>query len=141
RATVGTPNSPEAEDLSGLRITDAASMEEAAYWFLDQGASAVVLKGGHAEFRKGVDLFLDREGVRLLSGNVYAFPDVHGSGCCFASAVAAYIALGHPVFSAVEQAKVFIDGAMRYAVEYAPGRFTMNPNWREHQEYPVLLER
>ena len=141
RATVVTPNIPEAEELSGLRITDAASMEEAAYWFLDQGASAVVLKGGHAEFRKGVDLFLDREGVRLLSGNVYAFPDVHGSGCCFASAVAAYVALGYPVFSAVEQAKVFIDGAMRYAVEYAPGRFTMNPNWREHQEYPVLLER
>lgn len=135
RASVVTPNIPEAETLSGVAITDAESMADAACWFLDCGAEAVVLKGGHATFRKGVDVFLDQNGVRLLSGNVYPFPDVHGSGCCFASAIASYIALGCPVFSAVEQAKEFVDGAIRYAVEYAPGRFTMNPGWRDHQGY------
>ena len=139
RASVVTPNIPEAESLSGIAITDAASMEDAAGWFLDRGAGAVVLKGGHAAFRKGVDVFLDRNGMRLLSGNVYPFPDVHGSGCCFASAIASYIALGYPVAEAVERGKEFVDGALRYAVEYAPGRFTMNPEWREHQEYTKVV--
>ncbi|HJK78588.1 MAG TPA: bifunctional hydroxymethylpyrimidine kinase/phosphomethylpyrimidine kinase [Methanocorpusculum sp.] len=141
RASVVTPNIPEAESLSGIAITDAASMEDAAGWFLDRGAGAVVLKGGHAVFRKGVDVFLDRNGMRLLSGNVYPFPDVHGSGCCFASAIASYIALGYPVAAAVERGKEFVDGAIRYAVEYAPGRFTMNPGWREHITYTKISSR
>ncbi|HJJ97337.1 MAG TPA: bifunctional hydroxymethylpyrimidine kinase/phosphomethylpyrimidine kinase [Methanocorpusculum sp.] len=141
RASVVTPNIPEAETLSGIAITDAESMEDAAGWFLDRGAGAVVLKGGHAAFRKGVDVFLNRNGVRLLSGNVYPFPDVHGSGCCFASAIASYIALGYPVAEAVERGKEFVDGAIRYAVEYAPGRFTMNPGWREHTTYTKISSR
>lgn len=134
RASVVTPNIPEAEDLSGIAVTDAESMEDAASWFLDRGAEAVVLKGGHAGFRKATDVFLDRSGMRLLSGNVYPLPDVHGSGCCFASAIASYIALGYPLWDAVELAKEFVDGAIRYAVEYAPGRFTMNPRWREYRK-------
>lgn len=130
RATVVTPNIPEAEALSGILITDETSMEDAAYWFLDQGAEAVVLKGGHAAFRKGVDVFLHKDGMQLLSGNVYPYSDVHGSGCCFASAIAAYIARGCPVPEAVRRGREFVDGALRYAVEYAPGRFTMNAGWR-----------
>ncbi|HJJ99649.1 MAG TPA: bifunctional hydroxymethylpyrimidine kinase/phosphomethylpyrimidine kinase [Methanocorpusculum sp.] len=141
RASVVTPNIPEAESLSGIAITDTESMEDAAGWFLDRGAGAVVLKGGHAAFRKGVDVFLHRSGMRLLSGNVYPFPDVHGSGCCFASAIASYIALGYPVTEAVERGKEFVDGAIRYAVEYAPGRFTMNPGWREHTTYTKISSR
>jgi hydroxymethylpyrimidine/phosphomethylpyrimidine kinase len=137
RAAIVTPNIPEAEILSGITIVDAESMEEAACWFLDCGARAVVLKGGHAAFRKGVDVFLDRDGTRLLSGNVYPFSDVHGSGCCFASAITAYIALGCPIFTAVKLAKEFVDVAIRYAVEYSPGRFVMNPGWREHREYKI----
>ncbi|HJJ98636.1 MAG TPA: bifunctional hydroxymethylpyrimidine kinase/phosphomethylpyrimidine kinase, partial [Methanocorpusculum sp.] len=68
--------------------------------------------------------------LQLLSGHVYPFSDVHGSGCCFAAAIASYIALEYPVAEAVKRGKEFVDGAIRYAVEYAPGRFTMNPGWR-----------
>jgi hydroxymethylpyrimidine/phosphomethylpyrimidine kinase len=137
RATVVTPNIPEAETFSGITITDAKSMEEAARWFLDCGAETVVLKGGHATFRKGVDVFLDRNGMRLLSGNAYPLPDIHGSGCCFASAIAAYVALGHPTFAAVKRAKEFVDVTIQHAVEYAPGRFSMNPGWREYLEWKM----
>lgn len=135
KTTVATPNLPEAEALSGIRITDAESMEQAAYAFLDMGAEAVVVKGGHASFRTGTDLYADRDGILLLEGNRYPFADVHGSGCCFASAIAAHIALGHPVREAAERAKAFTDGAIRYAVEYAPGRYAMNPDWKTHRTY------
>ncbi|HJK01169.1 MAG TPA: bifunctional hydroxymethylpyrimidine kinase/phosphomethylpyrimidine kinase [Methanocorpusculum sp.] len=134
-ASVVTPNIPEAEALSGIAITNAESMKNAAEWFLDCGADAVVLKGGHAAFRKGVDVFLDRNGVQLLSGNVYPFSDVHGSGCCFSAAMTAYIARGYSITDAAKLSKEFVDGAMQYAVEYAPGRFTMNSRWREHTTY------
>ncbi|MDR3101784.1 MAG: bifunctional hydroxymethylpyrimidine kinase/phosphomethylpyrimidine kinase [Methanocalculaceae archaeon] len=135
RAVVVTPNIPEAAMLSSIEITDAASMEEAAGWFFDCGAKAVVIKGGHADFRKATDVFLDRDGIMLLEGTVYPFADIHGSGCCFAAAIAAHIALGCPVREAVGKAKEFVNWAIRYAVEYAPGRFTMNPGWKEHETY------
>ncbi|MDU9377011.1 Hydroxymethylpyrimidine/phosphomethylpyrimidine kinase [Methanocorpusculaceae archaeon Sp1] len=135
RASVVTPNLPEAKVLSGIDIVDAASMEEAAHWFLDLGAKSVVIKGGHADFRKATDVFADKNGTVLLHGNVYPLEDVHGSGCCFASAIASHIALGYPVRDACSEAKSFVDSAIRYAVEYAPGRFTMNPGWQQHTSY------
>ncbi len=135
RAAVITPNLPEAKVLSGIEITDAESMGAAANWFLDLGAKSVVIKGGHAGFRKATDVFADKEGIVLLHGNVYPFEDVHGSGCCFASAIASHIALGYPVREAAVLAKEFVDAAIRYAVEYAPGRFTMNPGWQQHISY------
>lgn len=139
RASVVTPNLPEAQMLSGISITDAESMECAAGWFLDHGAAAVVIKGGHAGFRKATDVFVDRDGTLLLSGTVYPFEDVHGSGCCFASAIASYLALGCSARDGAMRAKEFVDGAIRYAVEYAPGRFTMNPGWREHETYRKII--
>jgi hydroxymethylpyrimidine/phosphomethylpyrimidine kinase len=135
RTTVITPNLPEAAALSGITIADAESMEEAAYWFIDHGAKAAVIKGGHAYFRLGTDVFADKNGMMLVEGEVAPFTDVHGSGCCYASAIAAHIALGYPVREAVCEAKKFVSGAIKYSWEYAPGRRTMNPGWQQHKTY------
>ncbi|HJJ38247.1 MAG TPA: bifunctional hydroxymethylpyrimidine kinase/phosphomethylpyrimidine kinase [Methanocorpusculum sp.] len=135
RTTVITPNLPEAAALSGITIADAESMEEAAYWFIDQGAQAAVIKGGHAHFRLGTDVFADKNGMMLVEGEVAPFTDVHGSGCCYASAIAAHIALGFPVREAVCEAKKFVSGAIKYSWEYAPGRRTMNPGWQQYKTY------
>ncbi len=135
RTTVVTPNIPEATLISGIKITDAESMEQAACWFLDNGAQAAIVKGGHASFRLGTDVFVDRKGTMLVSDEVAPFVDVHGSGCCYASAIAAHIALGYPVREAVMRAKKFVSGAIKYSWEYAPGCRTMNPFWQQHQTY------
>ncbi len=135
RADVTTPNLLEAEYLSGIKITDAHSMEKAGEWFLDAGAKAVVLKGGHASFRRGVDLYMDAAGAVLVEDEVLPFTDIHGSGCCYASAIASYISLGSEVFDAVCEAKKFVTGAIKYSIEYSPGRRTMNPMWQIHKDY------
>ncbi len=135
RTTVITPNLPEAAALSGITITGPESMEEAAYWFIDHGAKAAVIKGGHAYFRLGTDVFADKDGIMLVEGEVAPFTDVHGSGCCYASAIAAHIALGYPTRDAVFEAKKFVNGAIQYSWEYAPGRRTMNPGWQQHKTY------
>ena len=133
--TVITPNIPEAAVISGIKIIDPESMEQAAYWFIDHGAETAVIKGGHAMFRLGTDVFADRSGTLLVEGEVAPFTDVHGSGCCYASAIAAHIALGYPVREAVLEAKKFVTGAIKYSWEYVPGRRTMNPGWQQHQTY------
>ena len=68
RTTVITPNLPEAAALTGITITGPESMEEAAYWFIDHGAIAAVIKGGHAHFRLGTDV--DKNGMMLVEGEV-----------------------------------------------------------------------
>ena len=135
RADITTPNLLEAEYLSGIEITSEKRMEKAAEWFLDAGAKAVVVKGGHAEFRRGVDLYMDKNGMTLIEDEVLPYSDIHGSGCCYASAIASYIALGYPVYEAVVEAKKFVTGAIKYSVEYCKGRRTMNPFWQIHQTY------
>ena len=133
--TVVTPNLPEAAALSGIKITDAESMEQAAFWFIDNGAKSAVVKGGHAFFRLGTDVYADKDGLMLVEGEVSPFTNVHGSGCCYASAIAAHIALGYPVREAVIEAKKFVSGAIKYSCEYAPGRRTMNPGWQQYKTY------
>lgn len=139
RADIATPNMLEAEYLSGIEITSAASMEKAAEWFLDAGAKSVVVKGGHASFRRGVDLYMDVAGTSLVEDEVLPFSDIHGSGCCYASAIASYIAKGLSVKDAVFEAKRFVTGAIKYSVEYSPGRRTMNPMWKMYQTYDYVI--
>lgn len=134
-ATLVTPNLPEASVISGIKITDAESMEQAAYWFIDHGAKAAIVKGGHAVFRLGTDVYVDKDGMMLVEGEISPFTDVHGSGCCYASAIAAHIALGYQLRDAVFEAKKFVSGAIKYSWEYAPGCRTMNPGWRQYKTY------
>mgnify|MGYP003290646645 CR=1 FL=1 len=71
----------------------------------------------------------------MIEDEILPYSDIHGSGCCFASAIASYIALGYPVYDAVAEAKKFVTGAIKYSVEYCKGRRTMNPFWQIHQTY------
>ena len=101
---VVTPNIPEAEILSGRRIASIEDARAAAFEIHQSGASAVVITGGHApgdaDRRPAVRrrLFTELHTTRIDT------PNTHGTGCTFASAIAAYLALGHPVLDAVVHA-------------------------------------
>jgi hydroxymethylpyrimidine/phosphomethylpyrimidine kinase len=111
-ATVVTPNVPEAEELTGMRITTAADFHEAAKQILAMGAKSVVLKGGH---RRGpaVDIFYDGKKFRSLSAPRIRTPHTHGTGCTFSAAIAAYLAKGESIGNAIALAKKYITGAIR----------------------------
>lgn len=115
RATLITPNIPEAEALTGLRITTVGHMREAAAALLASGAQAVVVKGGHLD-GPAVDVYADAFGVEELSAPRIDTSHTHGTGCTFSSAVAARLALGDPLKSAVRKAKAYV----RTAIERAP---------------------
>jgi hydroxymethylpyrimidine/phosphomethylpyrimidine kinase len=127
RATVVTPNVPEAMVLSGLsRITTRDEMKEAADRIRDLGPEFVIIKGGHLGGDEAGDLLVGQGTELFLTGHRYPYP-VHGSGCCFSAAIAAYFALGCAVPEAFRKTKVFIDAAIRDAVESVSGNRSVNP--------------
>jgi hydroxymethylpyrimidine/phosphomethylpyrimidine kinase len=118
RARVVTPNIPEAEALSGRRIHSGDDAREAARRIHALGPSAVVITGGHAPTANDgrestvVDLLFDgREFIEFRTVRI-AGPNTHGTGCAFASALAAYLARGDGLPQAVEQAQRFVAGAI-----------------------------
>jgi hydroxymethylpyrimidine/phosphomethylpyrimidine kinase len=111
-AAVVTPNIPEAEELTGIRLCSSKDIEEAARKIVAMGATTVVIKGGH---RKGpaVDLFFDGKTFHALSATRIRTKNTHGTGCTFSAAMAAYLAKGESVERAVALAKKYITGAIR----------------------------
>jgi hydroxymethylpyrimidine/phosphomethylpyrimidine kinase len=129
-AAVITPNLPEAEVLLGREIRSRAEVERGARDLLSLGCGAVVLKGGHAEEPETADdaLFDGRELVWLSSPRVQT-RNTHGSGCAFSAAITAHLAKGLSVLEAAGEAKRFITGAIRDALEVGEGHGPVNPMW------------
>lgn len=129
RATVVTPNIPEAEVLTGISpIVSPDDMREAGSVFLAMGAEAVIIKGGHLVSGDAADLYLDVKQEILLTSPRYPY-SVHGSGCCFASALAALICSGFTPDFAFPAAKRFIDGAIGGAIRVSETGWVPDPFW------------
>ncbi|MEO7190542.1 MAG: bifunctional hydroxymethylpyrimidine kinase/phosphomethylpyrimidine kinase [Vicinamibacterales bacterium] len=113
-ATVVTVNLTEAEVLTGRRLETVADMRQAAQWLVGAGARAVVVKGGHVE-GPPTDVFFDGRDLVELSGSRIETPHTHGTGCTFAAAIAARLALGDPLLEAVSGAKAYVTAAIAQA--------------------------
>lgn len=118
RATVLTPNVPEAEALVGFAISTVDDMRRAAEALRALGARSVLLKGGHMEGELLTDLLLCEDGgeVRFTGARIHT-ASTHGTGCTLASAIATGIAQGMAVRDAVARARAYV----RRAIECAPG--------------------
>ncbi len=131
RATVITPNLDEAALLLGRSLTAVEELDQAAYDLLDMGARAVLLKGGHLAGKEVVDVLVQiaqrQPGAAAplrpthLSSARIASRNVHGTGCTLSSAIAAYLALGHPLQEAVSLARTFILSAISHGAKITTG--------------------
>jgi hydroxymethylpyrimidine/phosphomethylpyrimidine kinase len=142
RARLVTPNIPEAEALSGRRIASTDDAREAARRIHGMGAAAVVVTGGHARWddqgsgavSEGsrahvVDLLFDgREFHEFRVARVDS-RQTHGTGCTFASAVAAGLALGQELPDAVARAQKYVAGAIAHAPGIGHGRGPLDHFW------------
>jgi hydroxymethylpyrimidine/phosphomethylpyrimidine kinase len=111
-AMVVTPNIPEANQLAGMTITNAGDIRRAAQRIAGLGAQSVVIKGGH---RRGpaTDLFFDGKKFRQLRTPRIRTTHTHGTGCTLSAAIAAYLARGEKLESAIMHAKTYITAAIR----------------------------
>jgi hydroxymethylpyrimidine/phosphomethylpyrimidine kinase len=116
-ATVLTPNLPEAEALTGMRVGDVDEMKKAAGMLRSLGPRSVVLTGGHLNGEIVYDVLVTDAGAELFKSPRIESAQTHGTGCALASGIAAGLAQGMGLRDALLRARAFV----RQAIAHAPG--------------------
>ena len=124
-ASVITPNIPEAEVLSGMKITSPEAMEAAAEKIWREFGCAVLMKGGHQQNDANDYLYGDKGGTWFY-GKRIDNPNTHGTGCTLSSAIAANLAKGLCLSEAVDRAKTYLSGALAAMLDLGKGSGPMN---------------
>jgi hydroxymethylpyrimidine/phosphomethylpyrimidine kinase len=124
-AAVITPNIPEAEVLTGLKITSLDDMRLAAEKIIEMDARGVVVKGGHLA-GPATDLFYDGSRFQEFTAPRIDTKNTHGTGCTFASAIAAGLARRLSVIDSVAQAKEYVTEAIRRSFPIGQGHGPLN---------------
>lgn len=126
QALVVTPNVQEAERLSGLEIRTLAVARQAAKIIHKLGCKYVLIKGGHLLVERGTDLLYDGRFFNMYKGEFIDTPHTHGTGCTYASAIAAQLARGKSVPDAVQAAKRYITEVIRHGLAIGHGKGPTN---------------
>lgn len=116
-----TPNIPEAEILSGLKILTKADTEKAAQKISSTLGCAVLIKGGHSSYGADDLLCTDGKTLKWFTGQRTDNPNTHGTGCTLSSAIAANLAKGFSLEKAVARAKEYITGAIAAGLDLGKG--------------------
>jgi hydroxymethylpyrimidine/phosphomethylpyrimidine kinase len=122
-ASVITPNLPEAAALLDEGVaSDEAAVENQGRRLLSLGCKAVLIKGGHGEGAESIDYLIDSSGVIVLAAPRVATKNTHGTGCSLSSAIAAGLAKGEGMETAVRNAKAWVSTAIAAADRFSVGR-------------------
>ena len=121
-ASVITPNLPEAAALLDEAVAaDEATVEKQGRRLLALGCKAVLIKGGHGEGAESIDYLVDSSGVTALAAPRVATKNTHGTGCSLSSAIAAGLAKGEGMETAVRNAKAWVSAAIAAADRFSVG--------------------
>lgn len=135
-ASVVTPNVPEAEVLSGMKITSKDDMIEAAKKIHSECGCSVLIKGGHSEGNSDDVLFHDDE-VFVFEMKKIDNENTHGTGCTLSSAIACNLAKGMDVPQSVTRAKEYITGAIGAGLDLGHGRGPLDHGFDIKTKYKI----
>ena len=108
-ATLITPNLDEAEILADMKIDGIEGMKQAAKKMISAPYNAVLVKGGHLNGATLFDVYLDQHGIeQVFESDAVDTQNTHGTGCTLSSAIAAFMALGDPLITAIAKSKVYV---------------------------------
>ncbi|MBR5060167.1 MAG: bifunctional hydroxymethylpyrimidine kinase/phosphomethylpyrimidine kinase [Clostridia bacterium] len=127
-ALLVTPNIPEAEVLSGLEIRDAEDMKKAAEAIYSKCGCSVLVKGGHS-INDATDYLYDGRRITEFRGRRIDNPNTHGTGCTLSSAIAANLAKGFVLETAIINAKKYITAALEAGLDLGKGRGPLLHNY------------
>ncbi len=125
RATIITPNIPEAEILSGMSIKNQDDMIEAAEKIGDENGFAVLVKGGHLINDATDILYIDGK-INVISEKRIETTNTHGTGCTLSSAIASNLADGYSLYDSVKLAKKYLAGALKNDIDLGSGSGPLN---------------
>jgi hydroxymethylpyrimidine/phosphomethylpyrimidine kinase len=129
RAALLTPNAPEAAALTGLSVETTDDLRRAGDALLELGAQAVLMKGGHVEGERVIDLLITRHGETAFEGERIETRHTHGTGCTLASACATGLGQGMSLTEAVARAWNYVHEAMLRAPGFGAGHGPLDHGW------------
>ena len=129
RAALLTPNAPEAAALTGLTVETTDDLRRAGEALLELGAQAVLMKGGHVEGERVIDLLITRLGETTFEGERIETRHTHGTGCTLASACATGLAQGLSLTESVARAWNYVHEAMLRAPGFGAGHGPLDHGW------------
>ena len=121
-----TPNIPEAEILTKIKINNLNDMKKAAQILLDLGAKNVLLKGGHTNSKDVKDLFLNNKEIVIFKNKKIKTKNTHGTGCTLSSAITTFLSCGKPIKKSCELGIKYVNQAIRSNLSYGKGHGPIN---------------
>ena len=111
-----TPNIPEAEELTKIKIKNIEDMIYSAKKILDMGAKNVLIKGGHQKTKYLKDVFINRKEIKIFKNKKINTRNTHGTGCTLSSAITTFLSCGKPIIKSCELRIKYVN----YAIESSP---------------------
>ena len=121
-----TPNIPEAEVLTKIKINNKEDMIFAANRLLNIGAKNVLIKGGHLNTNKVEDIFLNRSDLKIFTSSRHKTKNTHGTGCTLSSAIATFFACGKSINKSCELGIKYVNQSIRSNLNYGKGHGPIN---------------
>lgn len=119
-AYIVTPNVPEAEEITGIKINTVEDMKIAGIKILSMGPKYVLMKGGHLE-GEAIDLLIGEETFEIFKSKRLNRKNTHGTGCTISSAIASHLALGYNIKDSVKLSKEYITSAIENSFDIGHG--------------------
>ena len=121
-----TPNIPEAEILTGIKIENKRDMILAANKILTLGAKNVLIKGGHLKTKNVEDIFLNKSDFKIFINPRYKSINTHGTGCTLSSAITTFVSCGKSIKKACELGIKYVNLAILNNPKYGKGHGPIN---------------
>jgi len=121
-----TPNIPEAEVLTQIKIRSLEDMIKAANILLKLGAKNVLIKGGHRNTKYMEDVLLTRKKLTIFKNKKFKTKNTHGTGCTLSSAIATFLSCGKPLNKSCELGIKYVNQSIRWNLNYGKGHGPVN---------------
>ena len=126
RVTLITPNIPEAEILTKIKIKNKVDMISAANKLIEFGAKNVLIKGGHLKSKIVEDVFINKSETKIFKHQRYNTKNTHGTGCTLSSAITTFLSCGKPIKKACELGIKYVNSAIKTNPKYGKGHGPIN---------------
>ncbi len=126
KATLITPNIPEAEILTNQKINSKRQMIDAGKKLIKLGANNVLIKGGHLKSKFTYDILLEKKKIYIFKNKKIKSRHTHGTGCTLSSAIAVYYSCGKSLKKSCENAIKYVNQAISNAPKYGKGHGPIN---------------
>ncbi|MDC3216076.1 bifunctional hydroxymethylpyrimidine kinase/phosphomethylpyrimidine kinase [bacterium] len=126
KASLITPNIPEAEILTNTSIRCKEDMIFAAHKLIEIGANNVLIKGGHLASNTVQDIFVSRSEIKIFNSKRYDTKNTHGTGCTLSSAITTFLSCGKPIKKSCELGIKYVNSGIRTNPKYGKGHGPIN---------------